>query len=344
MFTHLRSPPAWQARSRRSRTSLFFPWNMGTFTLPNASTMNYRAHLLAPALLLLTGVRAQVLPDHKNQTVSQGIAYMPNQGQFGNTDHTQNADIEYASTGNPLQLFLAKGPKMSFVSRIIHEDTTIQDTTYRVDMDFIGEGTYGNVPAQPYLETDWYHNYYLPQCPDGVTGVNGYGYLVYENVYPFIDVHVLSNAWGFKFYFVVWPGGDPAEIRMRFSGHDGLEVDVVDGLRILLEDRWLRIPQAIAYQLEGGYTIDVPWTVTYEEVTSDLVISMVFDTYDTTKALVFDISEDTPMGGTPPLPTPEWGTYYNGIGAEVYNAARTSDGGMVTCGTNSSGLFLSPME
>lgn len=66
---------------------------------------------------------------------------------------------------------------------------------------------------------------------------------------------------------------------------------------------------------------------------------MVFGEYDDTKPLVFDISEDTPMGGTPPLPSPEWGTYYNGVGAAVLNAARATSGGMVTCGTSSAEDF-----
>ena len=52
---------------------------------------------------------------------------MPDMGQVTGTDHLPVADMEYASTGHPLQLYLRTGPKLSMVQRITHTDTTAID-------------------------------------------------------------------------------------------------------------------------------------------------------------------------------------------------------------------------
>lgn len=290
-------------------------------------------------VMLMGRLMAQSIPDHKAQSPSNGIAFFAQEGQIAGTDHVPLADAEFASSGHPVQLVLREHVIMSYVLRITHADTSVQDTTLRIDVQPIGELADPNVVPQGVEQTNYYHNYYLPQCPDGVTGLYGHRRLVYSGIYPNIDMHVYSNAWGYKIYYVVHPGGDPALIRLKFTGQDYLEPDILGGLRAITQDRWIRIPQAIAYQVVGNSTVAVPWTVEYEEVSEDLTVGLTTDVYDTTKVLIFDISEDTPLGGAPPLPSVEWGTYYNGLDAHVLNAARTTDGGFVSCGASASEDF-----
>ncbi|MBL0045730.1 MAG: hypothetical protein IPP33_15425 [Flavobacteriales bacterium] len=170
--------------------------------------------------------------------------------------------------------------------------------------------------------------------------MHGYERVVLRNIYPYIDLHVCSNEMGYKFYFVVQPGGDASQIRLKFTGQEELEIDLTGALKAIKGNRWLRLPNAIAYQVEGANTTSVPWTVDYNEITENQIVNFNFGAYDHTKPLVFDISENNaPLGGQGMLPTPEWGTYYNGNGSYMTNMAAATDGGMVTCGGTSSTYF-----
>lgn len=74
-------------------------------------------------------------------------------------------------------------------------DSTEIDTLYRLDMTF-KNGTDLSDPIAIEVK-DPYKNFYLPHCgSSGVTNVFAFNRVVYENVYPFIDVHFYSGISG----------------------------------------------------------------------------------------------------------------------------------------------------
>jgi len=54
--------------------------------------------------------------------------------------------------------------------------------------------------------------------------VRAYGGVTYKSVYDDIDARIYSNASQLKYDFIVYPGGDPGQIRLQYKGVDKLEI------------------------------------------------------------------------------------------------------------------------
>lgn len=91
------------------------------------------------------------------------------------------------------------------------------DSIAEIDFSILSEVNQASLPVDA-AHVDCHYNFYLEHCPQGVTGVDGSKHLVFEDVAPYIDLHVLSNQYGPKWYIVMRPGGDPADIMLLFEG------------------------------------------------------------------------------------------------------------------------------
>lgn len=183
-------------------------------------------------------------------------------------------------------------------------------------MQVIGEGANEVDPVGVAART-YYHNFYLPHCgTNGVTAVPGYARAVYPGIYPNIDMHFYGGSRGQKMAFVIRPGGNPESLRLLFEGQDSLYVDVAGFLRANLQDKWVTLPAAVAYQVGPGSTIiPLNWTASYNVVGGGQV-TFTFDTYDPALPLVLLVGPPPLMGG----PYSELGlcysTYMGGGGQE----------------------------
>lgn len=138
-------------------------------------------------------------------------------------------------------------------------------------------------------------HYYLAHCPQGVRDVPGYARVVFPEVYPGIDWVVRTESDRSVHHdFVVAPGADPSQLRLRYEGAESMRVSD-DGRTLLLRTALGEVregalacwqgspaqPVGARFRLEGG------------SVRVDL------DAYDRTQPLVID----------PPL---TWFTLYGG--------------------------------
>jgi hypothetical protein len=293
----------------------------------------------ASLCLLLNGsfnrLAAQYTPaDHKEQAAHAAIGFVEQAGQWSNTDGIAPTDILMKSIGSRMNLYIRKDNTLSWVWPTLDKTQPANDTLMRWDLQLVGENVVMQTTAVPLEEMPGTWNYYLPNCPQGATGLHAYKRVVYEGVYPNIDMHVWSNKWGYKIYFVVAPGGDPNDILLSLSGQDSLTVDQWGELRGWVGDKFYRFPHAIAYQEVNGDTELVPWMVQYHESLDEHLVNFVFQEYDTSQYLVIDISEsDGPNAPERDSPYPEWGTYYGGgNGDEVVRMESIGHGGIVSCG------------
>lgn len=70
-----------------------------------------------------------------------------------------------------------------------------------------------------------YYNYYLGSDPARwKTGIHPYLSLDYTGLYPGVSLHVASERGNLKYDFIVAPGSDPAQIKLRFDGADRMEI------------------------------------------------------------------------------------------------------------------------
>ena len=152
-------------------------------------------------------------------------------------------------------------------------------------------------------------NYYFAHCPEGILGVNSYRKLIVESVYPGIDwVIYFEGKKGLKYDFIVHPGADPAQIRLRYQGAGELSLNanklhLETSLGSFTEGR----PVA---RMESGRKVGAAFALNQNEVTFDL------EPYDPSQILIID----------PPL---VWSSYIGGSSLDGPDAVNADTDGNV---------------
>ncbi|MBC8484728.1 MAG: SBBP repeat-containing protein [Bacteroidetes bacterium] len=234
-------------------------------------------------------------------SASKDVIFIPNKGQIIDTEGKLRPDILYKAELNGVALYLTnKG--MSFVF-YKYEDAPknlaagnkktdgmhdpfkddMKDKIlkmYRMDLDIVGMNT--NVRTVNNEQTEEYFNYYYAHCPEGITNVHGYGKVVYENVYSNIDLVYYSNEKGLKYDFVVKPGGNVSDIKLKYNFDDEVYITKEGKIKALnpfgeIETDVLYTYQSDGKIVESNYIKD-----------TDGTISIITDDYDNTKDLIID--------------------------------------------------------
>jgi hypothetical protein len=283
--------------------------------------------LLAVSLVSYTSnAQAPYIPPDlygDDQKISYGI--WEQRGQVVGPDQAPQRDIQYYTEGAYPRAYFREKARISLVLAV--EDTIIDtpDTLHRLDLSFTGAQAQ-NPDAISYLQKDYIQNFYMPWCgPSGVTNVHGFSRVIYQDIYPFIDMHVYSGRVAQKIAFVVRPGGNPENLRLKVQGQDELDLDFWGNLKILLSDKWIYLRQAVAYQVNlDNSMIPVNWTASYLPDDSAGVVGFHTESYDNTKPLVLLIGA-LPMGAATFAPGMCYSTYFGGDAWDQI-AVNTIDG------------------
>lgn len=119
------------------------------------------------------------------------------------------------------------------------------------------------------------------------TGLSSFRRVVYDDLWPGIDLVYRASVGRLKYEFVVAPGADPTRIRLRYRGAQRVAIDAAGALVVDTPVQRLTDPAPVAYQpvrgvqtsVAVGYAIDAtdPWTFGFR-----------LDGYDPSVPLVID--------------------------------------------------------
>ncbi|MCB2204625.1 fibronectin type III domain-containing protein [bacterium] len=295
-------------------------------------------------LLPLTAVQAgSPLPDGPDETSSLTdrhadrlpVCFTENRGQIVDTDGRLRPEILYSADAGTARLYFTSagvsyvfqesateaegqfGPVVNAVSALNRPTVphAPELSAYRMDMKLVGSNPLVRIRAEQALPA--YSNYYYPHCPQGITHVRSFARIVYENVYDNIDMVFAAAQGKTKYEFIVRPGGDPAQIRLRYDGAVSMRHAENGRLSIATPVGEIDEQSPYSYQLTGK---DVPtaFVLRGEEVTFDV------GAYDASKTLVID----------------PWATYYGGHGTDqASGVAIDASGNVIVCGTTASTDF-----
>ncbi len=161
--------------------------------------------------------------------------------------------------------------------------------TYR--MDVLLDGADPHAPITTEHPTDERLHYYTHDALD----VRAYHCVIYHDVYSGIDWVVRTTEHGVKYDFVVHPGADPGQIRLRFVHQEELHVDARGDL--IHGNRLGRFTEKAPMSFQDGK--EIPSTFVLE----GNVLRFALGAYDRSRALTID-------------PDRIWATYYGDAGDE----------------------------
>ena len=181
-------------------------------------------------LVFITTVFAQpkILPVRGN-----ALEFIPNKGQVADMSGKVRSDILFHSISRNKQFFL-KENGISYVMIQPHDNDSkdddmqpgvaAQDTLKmcRVDLDFVGARKPLTETSNP---TEGYLNFFLPHCSNGISNIKAYNTVTCKGMYSNIDVvYKGSISEGLKYDIVVNAGGNPADVKMQFTGATSVEI------------------------------------------------------------------------------------------------------------------------
>jgi len=232
----------------------------------------------------------RVAPSHQNLPAF----FTENKGHITDQHGNPREDIKFLYNDNGLKIHL-KNNSFSYEQYIIKPLGKVSEATglreqikeyeylsHRIDIQLVGANPKPTIVGLE-KSTD-YQNFYLPHTPDGVLKVYDYQKVIYQNIYPYIDlifsISEDENKESFaKYEFVVKPKGNPADIRLAYQGAE----------KLFLSANNLQIKTAY-----GVIQEDAPISFTKQNIIKsryilkDNVLSFQIDKYNPKDTLIID--------------------------------------------------------
>jgi len=172
------------------------------------------------------------------------IAFEPNVGQAA-------AGESYFVRSGALQL--------GFSSGTVQMHVPSKKGSHLLGMQFVGSAR--NVQLRPESKTQGESNYFLGNDPaKWMSHIPQYARLNYSQIYPGIDLTFYGNGGRLEHDFVVQPGADYRQIRMRYRGARGLSITPRGDLSIKTADGEVLVHAPYVYQKANDETRQIRGT------------------------------------------------------------------------------------
>lgn len=246
-------------------------------------------------------------PVKVKQQRSLPLLFTENRGQVADANGKLRPDILFSAQSGATALYLTGNAIYYQFNKITYpkgyqpdEENPVASAkqfkkeTYRFSVTLAGANLHPKVRKEE--QKILTENFYLAHCPNGITGVRTFAKLVYEDVYPGIDWVLYSNGKSLKYDFLVHPGSDPAQIKLKIS--DAQSVRITGSGELLMKTALGDLREAAP--------------VSYSE---DKEIKSAFR-QNGDGTIGFDVArqEDKELRIDPAV---TWATYYGGSGSEA---------------------------
>lgn len=117
---------------------------------------------------------------------------------------------------------------------------------WALKLDFVGANPHGRLRAEG--QTPTVANYFKGGATDWRMGLKTYSTLVYEDLWPGIDLVYDSAGERLKYSFVVKPGADPQQIKLVWRGATGVKVNRAGQLEVTTPFGAVRDEKPVSFQ------------------------------------------------------------------------------------------------
>lgn len=261
--------------------------------------------------------------DYNGEVPADNFLYYANRGQVVDTAYTPVPDVKFYTNYTSPKFYIEKN-SFSFVFSKIDTVASTADTLQRIDLTHKGVNT--SAKTYPLNEQESYLNYFLGYLPAPVTGVFGNQRLVTTDLYSNIDLVYSSNQHGIKLYYIVKPGGNPADIQLEFSGASSYSLNgSSNALSINSAIGSLTFDRPTAYQLTtGNATVAVTgWTPDWTTNGASNKYKFNLGSYTSSLTLVIEVDEGNAAFSIASNQSLKWSTYLGDAGNDEVNNVKT---------------------
>ncbi len=174
-------------------------------------------------LLLISFFSAEAVCAAEGEAFSQQqiTGFIQNVGQVRDQHNNLRNEIDFKLPAGVLNIFIGAGQlhyQWTRPSARDEEGNVLQFEGYRLDVTLEG----ANTGIQPITEQplNYYERYYT-QHLEGSTA-QAYSKIVYPGIYPHIDWVLYMTESGLKYDFIVYPGGNVSDIKIKYEGAQNL--------------------------------------------------------------------------------------------------------------------------
>ena len=266
--------------------------------------------------------------------------YIENKGQFTDQNGKKVKDLKYyiQRSGLNIQLLnksfsyesyhkksstFVKQPSLYVMGDKRQESDMI--SAHRVDIELVGCKENPKILAEK-MSNDYLNSY---KSIDGenleIIGIYGYEKITYKDIWPNIDMEfIIDQSSQPEFQFVVRPGGNPDNIKIKYKG--ALSEEIIDNSLVLgIVNGTIVESIPISYTLENNLEI----MTSYVNLEAN-IYSYKLSEYDSAMTLIID-----------PIPERVWATYYGGSNSDIIlSTAVASDGSIYISGKSNSTNFI----
>ncbi len=275
--------------------------------------------------------------DFSEMDLRQG-GFAENKGQVSDQHGIVNSKVKFIyadelfnlqlkNTGFSYELFEVVKKETGFpeagktVTHNLTTETDQQLRSQRIDVDFLGANSSVDISAKD--TTGYYYNFYIEEDP-GITAVKSYRQIIYNNIYPGIDVvFTVTDGDSIKYEWMVHPGADPSKIKLRYSGATALVPSADGGYQVIGNSGKVDESKVIAFTEDEHLPVEASYQL------KDNIISYQLKR-DHKNTIVID-------------PNIVWSTYYGGnLDEDINNGqlALDNQGKPVIAGSTNSTQYI----
>jgi hypothetical protein len=258
---------------------------------------------------------------------SKPLSFIENKGQVTDQNGVERNDIDFKLAAlNGLNLFIGSGqlhyqwikarPQSGNKAAIARKSLTpAAHDLYRMDVRLMGANP--NAVLKTELPTAYFERYYLPSVGEDGAIAHTFQKITYQNIYPHIDWVFYFNSDGkLEHDFIVHPGGKPSDIKLHYSGAEGLIIQPDGSLLATTPLGTVNEHAPFAYQVDSKRPVKSSF------ILQGNILS--FSTAPSDETIVID-------------PVLEWGTYFGGNDVDYISDVVTGNSGRIytTGATNS---------
>lgn len=257
---------------------------------------------------------------------SKEILFTENKGQIHNQNYESVLNVLFYGNASGLTYHLKQDGfsfqqiKMDdieseeYLMNSEKDSTASEITFYRTDISFLDNNQECNVVVGEVAQG--FKNYYLANCPSGITNVKSYKSITYQDIYDGIDLRWYGNGQSLEYDFILAPFADYHQIHLKIDGANSIFVDSKGSLNIITPLG--SIVQEAPRVFQSGQLLSSRW-VLYDDV-----VSFEIENPNPQIAMVID-----------PI-VRQWGTYFGGTKSDIGTSVVESGNHVIIAGATGS--------